>query len=114
MYIVIETSDNTDAQAYGPFSTEAEATEYKSRLVGNQQPATWEQDSDCDESHNEQFIVQMIRKPHVNGYENDTDHARLKVQIIRQAIEADPNNLDLYERWSDLELMLGDLLGANY
>jgi len=50
----------------------------------------------------------------VNGYENDTDHARLKVQIIRQAIEADPNNLDLYERWSDLELMLGDLLGANY
>jgi len=58
MYIVIETSDNTDAQAYGPFNTEAEATEYKTDL--------WSQNSNYKESHNTQIIVQMIRKPYAN------------------------------------------------
>jgi len=44
----------------------------------------------------------------------DIDYARLKVQIIEQAIEADPDNLSLYGRWADLNLRIADLLGFNY
>ena len=55
-FIVIETSDNTDAQAYGPFNNEAEAIEYKTDLE--------EQDENYKEAHNTQVIVQTIRRPY--------------------------------------------------
>lgn len=36
-----------------------------------------------------------------------------RLKAIRRAIEADPDNLELYMEWSDLELTLADLNGFN-
>ena len=42
------------------------------------------------------------------------EYLQLKVSLSEQAIEADPDNLDLYQRWADLNLRLADILGFPY
>ena len=45
---------------------------------------------------------------------DDLDYARLKAQLAEQAIDADPDNLSLYDKWANLELRIAQLLGINY